>query len=46
MAAVYGQIAGAYYGADAIPAEWHEKLALRDTIAHLADQLYESAPAQ
>lgn len=44
-AAIYGQIAGAYYGEAAIPAEWREKLALRDTIECLADQLYESAPA-
>ena len=30
--AVYGQIAGAYYGVDGIPAEWREKLAMRELI--------------
>jgi ADP-ribosyl-[dinitrogen reductase] hydrolase len=39
-AAVYGQLAGAYYGASAIPNEWLEKLALRSTIESLAEQLY------
>jgi ADP-ribosyl-[dinitrogen reductase] hydrolase len=38
-AAVYGQLAGAHYGATAIPASWLAKLALRQTIAALADQL-------
>jgi len=38
-AAVYGQLAGAFYGEQAIPAAWREKLALRDTIESLADQL-------
>ncbi len=39
-AAVYGQIAGAYYGEQGIPTAWREKLALRDTIESLADQLF------
>jgi ADP-ribosylglycohydrolase len=39
-AAVYGQLAGAYYGATAIPGDWLEKLALRSTIESLAQQLY------
>ena len=34
--AVYGQIAGAYYGADGIPADWRGKLALRERIEELA----------
>lgn len=38
--AVYGQLAGAYYGEAAIPAGWVEKLALRETILALADRLY------
>jgi ADP-ribosylglycohydrolase len=38
-AAVYGQVAGAVYGVEAIPSEWREKLALRETIESLADQL-------
>jgi ADP-ribosyl-[dinitrogen reductase] hydrolase len=37
--AVYGQIAGAYYGASAIPAGWIEKLAMRELIEGLADRL-------
>jgi ADP-ribosyl-[dinitrogen reductase] hydrolase len=41
--AVYGQLAGAFYGDEAIPAEWRAKLALRDTIASLADRLHEAA---
>jgi len=39
-AAVYGQLAGAYYGASAIPNDWLEKLALRSKIETLAQQLY------
>ena len=38
-AAVCGQVAGAYYGVRGIPADWLEKLALRETIADLAKQL-------
>ncbi|MFO0796286.1 MAG: ADP-ribosylglycohydrolase family protein [Gemmataceae bacterium] len=35
--AVYGQLAGAYYGVKAIPAGWREKLAMRAEIETLAD---------
>jgi ADP-ribosyl-[dinitrogen reductase] hydrolase len=35
--AVYGQIAGAYYGVEGIPAGWRAKLAMRETIEGLAD---------
>lgn len=38
-AAVVGQVAGAYYGADAIPAAWLEKLALRSEIEEMALRL-------
>lgn len=38
--AVYGQIAGAYYGEEAIPAEWRVKLAMREKILDFADRLY------
>jgi len=38
-AAVYGQIAGAYYGAAGIPMEWRTKLARRDLIEQFADKL-------
>jgi ADP-ribosyl-[dinitrogen reductase] hydrolase len=39
-AAICGQVAGAYYGEIGIPAPWLEKLAMRETITGLADQLY------
>ena len=42
-AAVYGQIAGAYYGAQGIPVEWLDPLALGDVIAQIADQLFNAA---
>ncbi|HEY2910626.1 MAG TPA: ADP-ribosylglycohydrolase family protein [Gemmataceae bacterium] len=38
--AVYGQLAGAYYGEASIPAEWRVKLAMRDKIVQLADELH------
>ena len=38
-AAIFGQIAGAYYGVDAIPADWRSKLALREVLGTLADGL-------
>ena len=34
--AVYGQLAGAYYGVDGIPAAWRMTLALREKIESLA----------
>jgi len=37
--AVYGQLAGAFYGEMSIPAEWRERLALRETIESLSDGL-------
>ena len=37
--AVCGQIAGAHYGAAAIPAAWRARLAYRAEIEALADQL-------
>lgn len=39
-AAIYGQIAGAYYGADEIPVEWREKLWMRDLIEDYSGRLY------
>ena len=39
--AVYGQLAGAIYGASAIPGSWREKLARRETIESFADGLFE-----
>jgi ADP-ribosyl-[dinitrogen reductase] hydrolase len=37
--AIYGQIAGAFYGAEQIPPEWKAKLTMRDFIQEKADQL-------
>jgi hypothetical protein len=37
--AVYGQLAGAYYGETGIPGEWLQKLARRDLIVKLAEGL-------
>lgn len=40
-AAVYGQLAGAYYGETGIPATWRAKVAMGDNIVALANQLYQ-----
>ena len=42
-AAVYGQLAGAYFGEAAIPALWRDRLAHRDLIIDFADRLYDQA---
>ena len=42
-AAIYGQLAGAHYGIDAIPEEWRNQLAMGDEIVARADALYELA---
>ncbi|MBX3142090.1 MAG: ADP-ribosylglycohydrolase family protein [Trueperaceae bacterium] len=39
IGAVYGQLAGAYYGESGIPERWREVLAMRDVISRLADGL-------
>lgn len=39
-AAVYGQIAGAHYGATGIPEPWRQRLAMIDTISGLARKLH------
>jgi ADP-ribosyl-[dinitrogen reductase] hydrolase len=41
--AVYGQLAGAYYGEHAIPEPWREKLAMRPRIEAMAVKLFERA---
>ena len=41
--AIYGQIAGAYYGVEAIPSEWRERLTMRAEMEEMADRLYEMA---
>jgi len=38
--AVYGQIAGAFYGVDGIPADWRAKLAKRELIEQRAVELH------
>ena len=42
--AVYGQIAGAFYGASEIPARWVDALARRNLISDYADQLFDLRP--
>jgi ADP-ribosylglycohydrolase len=42
-AAVVGQIAGALYGIDGIPAEWKRTLHMGDEIAEMARQIHEAA---
>jgi ADP-ribosylglycohydrolase len=39
--AIYGQIAGAYYGAEGIPPAWREKLAKRTVLIDLAMELFD-----
>ncbi len=39
--AIYGQLAGAYYGEEGIPEEWLSKLAKADVITNFADQLFD-----
>lgn len=38
--AVYGQLAGAYYGESSIPEEWLSKLSFRTQIEHYATEIY------
>ncbi len=37
--AIYGQLAGAFYGADSIPADWRSKLTALDTLESFASRL-------
>lgn len=41
VAAITGQIAGAFYGLDGIPDDWVQKIAKKDKILKLAEVLYE-----
>ncbi len=41
--AVYGQLAGAYYGVESIPAGWRATLAKRELLEAFAGRLFESA---
>lgn len=42
-AAIFGQIAGAYYGVEAIPARWRDKITMGAEITAMADSLYDHA---
>ncbi len=42
-AAIYGQLAGAFYGESGIPEDWRSKLAYRSFIEDFADRLYGEA---
>jgi ADP-ribosyl-[dinitrogen reductase] hydrolase len=42
-AAIYGQLAGAYYGEQDIPLAWRSKLALVDVITGYADRIFDLA---
>jgi ADP-ribosyl-[dinitrogen reductase] hydrolase len=41
-AAIVGQIAGAFYGVQGIPATWLQKLHMRDEIMAMAERLYDT----
>ena len=42
-AAIFGQIAGAHYGAEGIPAGWRERLTMAAEITSMADSLHDHA---
>ena len=39
--AIYGQLAGAFYGVNAIPGDWLERLTMREFIRERADALFD-----
>jgi ADP-ribosyl-[dinitrogen reductase] hydrolase len=39
--AIYGQLAGAFYGVNEIPQEWLERLVMREIIGDMADALFD-----
>ena len=43
--AIYGQLAGAYYGVNAIPRDWIERLAMRELISEKANPLFDFSNA-
>jgi ADP-ribosylglycohydrolase len=43
--AIYGQLAGAYYGVNAIPWDWMERLAMRELISEKANALFDFSNA-
>lgn len=44
VAAVTGQLAGAWYGLDGIPTEWVHKIHMSADIIHMANELYKASP--
>ena len=40
-AAIFGQLAGAFYGYEAIPIDWRSKLLEKELIEFIANKLYE-----
>ena len=40
--AIFGQVAGAYYGVDAIPSYWRARITRGDEIIAMAEQLFNS----
>jgi ADP-ribosyl-[dinitrogen reductase] hydrolase len=44
--AIYGQLAGAFYGYEAIPERWRKGLLQEKAIRDLADQLYKKQPGK
>jgi ADP-ribosyl-[dinitrogen reductase] hydrolase len=43
--AIYGQLARVYYGVNAIPQDWIERLALRELISEKATALFDFSNA-
>ena len=43
VGAVYGQLAGAYYGDEAIPARWMTELSKVDILDTMADKLWNAS---
>jgi ADP-ribosylglycohydrolase len=43
VGAIYGQLAGAYYGVNAIPGRWLERLAKFSLLQEMSHKLYELA---
>ena len=41
--AIFGQITGAHYGVESIPAKWRQRLTMSDNILSMADGLWERA---
>jgi ADP-ribosylglycohydrolase len=44
--AIYGQLAGAFYGVDSIPERWRKKLAKLDVLESFASRVFEAAEAR